>query len=125
MYIYLLVIIVVTPYWFGIVCCQIRRWPQEGSIIVYMYMHTYTHILHTFVCIYGRVVRSSGLSKTILQGTVPRSRKRERPKMQWADNVSQWTKKAWESCGILPETIDGGSNLCTVWQCSAPTTQQS
>ena len=43
---------------------------------------------------YGHVVRSSGMSKTILQGTLPWSRKRGRPKMQWPDNVSQWTKQS-------------------------------
>ena len=40
---------------------------------------------------YGHVTRSSGLAKTILQGTVRRSRKRGRQKKRWEDNIREWT----------------------------------
>ena len=40
---------------------------------------------------YGHVTRSSGLSKTILQGTVNGSRRRGRQKKKWEDNVTEWT----------------------------------
>ena len=40
---------------------------------------------------YGHVTRSSSLSKTILQGTVPGGRKRGRQKKRWEDNISEWT----------------------------------
>ena len=40
---------------------------------------------------YGHVTRSSGLAKTILQGTVRGGRKRGRPAKQWLDNITEWT----------------------------------
>ena len=40
---------------------------------------------------YGHVTRSTGLAKTILQGTVPGSRKRGRQKKRWEDNIKEWT----------------------------------
>ena len=35
--------------------------------------------------------RSSGLAKTILQGTVKGKRKRGRQKKRWEDNIKEWT----------------------------------
>ena len=40
---------------------------------------------------YGHTVRSSGLAKTILQGTVRGRRARGRPKKRWEDNIQDWT----------------------------------
>ena len=40
---------------------------------------------------YGHVTRSSGLSKTILQGTVRGTRKVGRPGKKWNDNIEEWT----------------------------------
>ena len=40
---------------------------------------------------FGRVSRSSGLAKTILQGTVKVKRKRGRQKKRWEDNIKKWT----------------------------------
>ena len=40
---------------------------------------------------YGHVTRSSGLAKTILQGTVEGGRRRGRQKKKWADNITEWT----------------------------------
>ncbi len=40
---------------------------------------------------YGHVSRSSGLAKTILQGTVPGRRRRGRQKKRWEDNIKEWT----------------------------------
>ena len=40
---------------------------------------------------YGHTIRLSGLSKTIVQGTVRGGRKRGRPKKRWEDNISEWT----------------------------------
>ena len=39
---------------------------------------------------YGHVSRSSGLAKTILQGTVKRGRRQGRQK-RWEDNIREWT----------------------------------
>jgi len=40
-------------------------------------------------------LRSNGLSKTILQGTVQGKRKRGRQKKKWTDNITEWTKKTF------------------------------
>ena len=40
---------------------------------------------------FGYVSRSSGLAKTILQGTVKEKRKRGRQKKRWEDNIKEWT----------------------------------
>ena len=40
---------------------------------------------------YGHVSRSSGLVKTILQGTVKRGRRQGRQKKRWEDNIRKWT----------------------------------
>ena len=40
---------------------------------------------------FGHVSRSSGLAKTILQGTVKEKRKRGKQKKRWKDNSKEWT----------------------------------
>ena len=40
---------------------------------------------------HGHVSRSSGLAKTILQGTVQGGRKQGRQRKRWADNIREWT----------------------------------
>ena len=40
---------------------------------------------------YGHVSRSSGLAKTILQGTVKRGRRQGRLGKKWEDNIRKWT----------------------------------
>ena len=40
---------------------------------------------------YGHVSRSSGLAKTILQGTVKGGRRRGRQRKRWEDNIREWT----------------------------------
>ena len=40
---------------------------------------------------YGHISRSSGMAKTILQGTVKGGRRRERQKKRWEDNMKEWT----------------------------------
>ena len=40
---------------------------------------------------FGHVSRSSGLAKTVLQGTVRGKRKRGRQKKWWEDNAKEWT----------------------------------
>ena len=40
---------------------------------------------------YGHVSRSSGLAKTILQGTVKGGRRQGRQKKRWEDNIRAWT----------------------------------
>ena len=40
---------------------------------------------------YGYVSRSSGLAKTILQGTVKGGRRQSRQRKRWEDNIREWT----------------------------------
>ena len=40
---------------------------------------------------YGRVCRSSGLAKTILQSTVKGGRRQGRKRKRWEDNLREWT----------------------------------
>ena len=40
---------------------------------------------------YGHVSRSSGLAKTILQGTVKGGRRQSRQRRRWEDNIRKWT----------------------------------
>ena len=40
---------------------------------------------------YGHVTRSSGLAKTILQGTVKEGRRQGRQRKRWEDNTREWT----------------------------------
>ena len=40
---------------------------------------------------YGHVSRSSGLTKTVLQGTVKGGRRQGRQRKRWEDNIGEWT----------------------------------
>ena len=40
---------------------------------------------------YGHISRSSGMAKTVLQGTVKGARRRGRQK-RWEDNIKEWTR---------------------------------
>ena len=40
---------------------------------------------------YGHVSRSSGLAKTVLQGTVKEGRRQGRQRKRWEDNIREWT----------------------------------
>ena len=46
---------------------------------------------------YGHVSGSSGLAKTILQGTVKGGRRQGRQRIWWNGNIREWT--AWSSAG--------------------------
>ena len=52
---------------------------------------------------FGHVSRSSGLAKTILQGTVKGKRKRGRQKKRWEDNIKEWTGMDFASSTRAPE----------------------
>ena len=41
---------------------------------------------------YGHISRSSGMAKTILQGTVKGARRNWRQKNRWKDNINEWTE---------------------------------
>ena len=44
---------------------------------------------------YGHITRSSGLAKTILQGTVQGGRRRGRQRKRWEDSIKEWTGLPW------------------------------
>ena len=44
---------------------------------------------------YGQVTRSSGLAKTVLQGTVQGGRRRGRQRKRWEGNIGEWTGLEW------------------------------
>ena len=46
---------------------------------------------------YGHVTRSSGLAKTILQGTVQGRRRRGRQRKRREDNIKEWTGLEWNT----------------------------
>ena len=50
---------------------------------------------------FGHVSRSSGLAKTILQGTVQGGRRRGRQKKRWENNIAEWT--GLKSCHAVRE----------------------
>ena len=56
---------------------------------------------------YGHVTRSTGLTKTIMQGTVPGGRRRGRPKKRWNDNIKEWTELPLAKALRLAEDKDG------------------
>ena len=46
--------------------------------------------------LYGHVTRSSGLAKTIPQGTVQGERRRGRQRKRWEGNIKEWTGLEWD-----------------------------
>ena len=44
---------------------------------------------------YAHVIRSSGLAKTVLLGTVQGGRRRGRQRKRWEDNIKEWTGLEW------------------------------
>ena len=56
---------------------------------------------------YGHVSRSSGLAKTILQGTVKGGRRQGRQKKSWEDNVIKWTGL---ECGKSQRAVENWEN---------------
>ena len=63
---------------------------------------------------FGHVSRSSGLAKTILQGTVKGKRKRGRQKKRWEDNIKEWTGMDFASSTRAAETGQDGKGLLQI-----------
>ena len=59
---------------------------------------------------YGHVSCSSGLAKTILQGTVKRGRRQVRQKKRWEDNIREWTGLEFTKCQRAVEKETNGRN---------------
>ena len=71
---------------------------------------------------YGHVSRSSGLAKTILQGTVKGGRRQSRQRKRWEDNIREWTGlefgKSQRAVGEQGKMEKTGCKII----CGAPTT---
>ena len=71
---------------------------------------------------YGHVSRSSGLAKTILQGTVKGGRRPERQRKRWEDSIREWTglefRQVPEGSGEQGKMEKTGCKVI----CGAPTT---
>ena len=63
---------------------------------------------------FGHVSRSSGLAKTILQGTVKGKRNRGRQKNRWEDNIKEWTGMDFASSTRAAETGQDGEGLLRI-----------
>ena len=67
----------------------------------------------------GHVTRTTGLSKTILQGTVPGKRRRGRQRKRWADNITDWTGLSFARTQALAHDRERWRTLvrCSSLQC--------
>ena len=63
---------------------------------------------------FGHVSRSSGLAKTILQGTVKGKRKRGRQKKRWEDNIKEWTGMDFAISVMVAKTGQDGKGLLRI-----------
>ena len=71
---------------------------------------------------YGHVSRSSGLAKTILQGTVKGGRRQGGQRKRWEDNIREWTGLEF---GKSQSAVENGKKMeKTGFKviCGAPTT---
>ena len=67
---------------------------------------------------YGHVSRSSGLAKTILQGTVKAERRQSRQRKRWEDNIREWTGlKFGKSQRVVENRENGGNWLFNYLRC--------
>ena len=61
------------------------------------YEYLLTSVKRRILKWYEHVTQSSGLAKTILQGTVQGGRRGERQRKQWEDNIKEWTGLEWNT----------------------------
>ena len=59
---------------------------------------------------YGHVSRSSGLDKTILQGTVKGGRRQGGQRKRWEDNIREWTGLEFAKSQKAVENKENGGN---------------
>ena len=59
---------------------------------------------------YGHVSRSSGLAKTIVQGTVKGGRRQGRQRKRWEDNIREWTGLEFAKSQRAVENRKNGGN---------------
>ena len=59
---------------------------------------------------YGHVSRSSGLAKTILQGTIKGGRRQGRQRNRWEDNIREWTGQEFAKSQRAVKNRENGEN---------------
>ena len=74
---------------------------------------------------YGHVSRSSGLVKTILQGTVKGGRRRGRQRKRWEDSIKEWTGLEFAKSQRAAENREQWGKLVVEVICGSPTTPAS
>ena len=62
---------------------------------------------------YGHISRSSGMAKTILQGTVKAARRRGRQKKRWENNIKEWTGMGFGDSLRATEDREGWKGIVT------------
>ena len=60
---------------------------------------------------YGHITRSTGLAKTVMQGTVQGGRRRGRQRKRWEDNIPEWTGLTLGAAEKPRDERSGGSWL--------------
>ena len=63
---------------------------------------------------YGHISRSSGMAKTILQGTVKGARRRGRQKKRWEDNIKEWTGMGFGDSLRAAEDREGWKGIVAI-----------
>ena len=71
--------------------CDERGGSQQNPECSWMHDDLLTMVKKRKLRWYGHISRSSGMAKTILQGTVKGARRRGRQKKRWEDNIKEWT----------------------------------
>ena len=71
---------------------------------------------------YGHVSRSSGLAKTILQGTVKGGRRQSGKRKRWEDNIREWTGLEFGKSQRAVENREKMEKTGCKIICGAPTT---
>ena len=71
---------------------------------------------------YGHVTRSSGLAKTILQGTEKGGRRQGRQRKRWEDNIREWTGLEFSRSQRALENREKMEKTGWEIMCGAPTT---
>ena len=70
---------------------------------------------------FGHLARSSGMAKTILQGTVKGGRRRGRQRKRWEDNVKEWTGMSLYEAMTKAKDRVVWRTFCKNLLCGAPT----
>ena len=71
------------------------KWKLELENAIRPYEDLLTSMKRRKLKWYVHVTRSSGLAKTVLQGTVQGGRRRGRQRKRWEDIIKEWTGLEW------------------------------